>query len=144
VSEYILVCTSVCVCVCFFRVLRIRVVFLSATLATQSFLETLYDAIINDEIKLNQEQTFTESERSGYLVKQGGKIKTWKKRWFVLSDSVLYYYKTETAQEPCGIVPLENLEVNPKKDKKKHCFEISPGIVCVSLVCVFMCIVCCV
>lgn len=33
------------------------------------------------------------SLREGYLTKQGGKVKTWKRRWFSLdSDYVLHYY----------------------------------------------------
>ncbi len=33
------------------------------------------------------------SLREGYLTKQGGKVKTWKRRWFSLdSDYVLRYY----------------------------------------------------
>jgi len=31
--------------------------------------------------------------RKGFLTKQGGMIKTWKKRWFVLDSSKLTYFK---------------------------------------------------
>lgn len=32
----------------------------------------------------------------GWLIKQGGFIKTWKQRWFILrNDKNLYYYKTK-------------------------------------------------
>eukprot|EP01104_Vermistella_antarctica_P010533 TRINITY_DN281_c0_g4_i1.p1 TRINITY_DN281_c0_g4~~TRINITY_DN281_c0_g4_i1.p1 ORF type:complete len:1382 (-),score=400.10 TRINITY_DN281_c0_g4_i1:56-4201(-) len=33
--------------------------------------------------------------REGYLTKQGGHKKTWKKRWFLLKPNLLYYYKTK-------------------------------------------------
>ena len=33
--------------------------------------------------------------KQGFLVKQGGKVKSWKKRLFVLSTEGLSYYKTE-------------------------------------------------
>ena len=33
------------------------------------------------------------SWKEGYLTKQGGKIKTWKKRWVVLNDREMRYYK---------------------------------------------------
>ena len=29
------------------------------------------------------------------MTKQGGSIKTWKKRWFVLKGDMLYYFKTQ-------------------------------------------------
>lgn len=33
--------------------------------------------------------------KQGFLVKQGGKVKNWKKRLFVLNTEGLSYYKTE-------------------------------------------------
>lgn len=36
-----------------------------------------------------------DQRKEGYLTKLGGRVKNWKKRWFVLSDGKLYYYKTE-------------------------------------------------
>ena len=33
------------------------------------------------------------SWKEGYLTKQGGKIKTWKKRWVVLNENEMRYYK---------------------------------------------------
>lgn len=35
-------------------------------------------------------------EKSGYLKKLGGKFRTWHKRWFVLKDATLSYYKSES------------------------------------------------
>ncbi|KAG9344565.1 hypothetical protein JZ751_011236 [Albula glossodonta] len=32
-------------------------------------------------------------EKSGYLLKMGGRVKTWKRRWFVLKAGELLYYK---------------------------------------------------
>ncbi|KAJ7357396.1 Pleckstrin y domain-containing H member 2 [Desmophyllum pertusum] len=36
-----------------------------------------------------------DQRKEGYLTKLGGRVKNWKKRWFVLGDGKLYYYKTE-------------------------------------------------
>jgi len=58
------------------------------------FLSALYDRIIEDEIKLDDSNsTYANAEKKGYLTKQGGRIKTWKRRWFVLTNNCLYYFK---------------------------------------------------
>ena len=36
-------------------------------------------------------------EKNGYLVKLGGKLKTWKKRYFVLKDGTLTYWKSQVS-----------------------------------------------
>ncbi|CAG2107228.1 unnamed protein product [Medioppia subpectinata] len=35
-------------------------------------------------------------EKSGYLTKLGGRLKTWQRRWFTLKDGVLSYYKSQS------------------------------------------------
>ncbi|KAH3758012.1 cytohesin 1 [Pelomyxa schiedti] len=81
------------------------------------YLEKIYDRIVHDEIKM-EKGVFANAEKKGWLTKEGGRIKTWKKRWFVLSDNCLYYFKNPGDKEPCGIVPLENVEVIPVGTKK--------------------------
>ena len=63
------------------------------------------------------------SDKRGFLTKEGGKHKSWKKRYFVLTDNCLYYFVKESDNEPKGIVPLENLKVMECKERK-HTFEI--------------------
>ncbi len=43
--------------------------------------------------------------------KQGGRYKSWKRRWFILNDNCLYYFEFTTDKEPRGIIPLENIRV---------------------------------
>ncbi|XP_043917141.1 dual adapter for phosphotyrosine and 3-phosphotyrosine and 3-phosphoinositide [Protopterus annectens] len=38
--------------------------------------------------------------KEGYLTKQGGRVKTWKTRWFTLHRNELKYYKDKSATEP--------------------------------------------
>jgi len=33
------------------------------------------------------------ADKAGYLVKEGERFKTWKKRWMVLKNNVIYYSK---------------------------------------------------
>lgn len=71
-------------------------------------------------------------------------MKTWKRRWFVLADSCLYYFQFTTVsqgpagpsgagpsgaaaanlvpaqdKDPIGIIPLENLGVRKLQDTSK-------------------------
>ncbi|PNJ49482.1 CYTH4 isoform 11, partial [Pongo abelii] len=55
----------------------------------------------------------------------GGRVKTWKRRWFILTDNCLYYFEFTTDKEPRGIIPLENLSVQKVDDPKKpFCLEL--------------------
>uniref|UniRef100_A0A8C9YTV2 Cytohesin 1a n=1 Tax=Sander lucioperca TaxID=283035 RepID=A0A8C9YTV2_SANLU len=60
----------------------------------------------------------------GWLLKLGGRVKTWKRRWFILTDNCLYYFEYTTDKEPRGIIPLENLSIKEVEDKKPNCFEL--------------------
>lgn len=78
------------------------------------------------------------------LYPTGGRVKTWKRRWFILTDNCLYYFEFTTVsafrpksppqyltflcfsysvwflqdKEPRGIIPLENLSIREVEDKK--------------------------
>ncbi|XP_041487284.1 pleckstrin homology domain-containing family H member 2 [Microtus oregoni] len=47
-------------------------------------------------------------EKSGYLLKMSGKVKTWKRRWFVLKGGELLYYKSpsDVIRKPQGHIEL--------------------------------------
>lgn len=62
----------------------------------QSLLLELYDTIQKEEIRMEEDVsllTFYNPEREGWLAKQGGRVKTWKRRWFILTGNCLYYFK---------------------------------------------------
>eukprot|EP01090_Pellita_catalonica_P021593 TRINITY_DN8126_c0_g1_i2.p1 TRINITY_DN8126_c0_g1~~TRINITY_DN8126_c0_g1_i2.p1 ORF type:complete len:319 (-),score=38.30 TRINITY_DN8126_c0_g1_i2:35-991(-) len=48
-----------------------------------------------------------DSDRSGYLVKQGKLCKNWKKRWFVLKGCNVYYFRNSAATYPLKIIQLD-------------------------------------
>ncbi|KAL0266885.1 UNVERIFIED_CONTAM: hypothetical protein PYX00_009315 [Menopon gallinae] len=54
----------------------------------------------------------TESlEKTGHLTKLGGKLKTWRKRWFILKNGVLTYWKSQNDvnlnRKPAGEIVLD-------------------------------------
>jgi hypothetical protein len=72
-----------------------------------------------------QEEIFVNAEKKGWLLKQGGRIKTLSRRWFLLSENVLFSFDKPADKEPSGIIPLENLIVQLSSMKKvKHAFEL--------------------
>lgn len=92
---------------------------------------SLYDSIKKEPIKMPQDDgndlmhTFFNPDKEGWLFKQGGRYKTWKRRWFILNDNCLYYFQYTTDKEPKGIIPLERVQVREVVDRNKpHCFEL--------------------
>jgi pleckstrin homology domain-containing family H len=49
-------------------------------------------------------------EKTGHLVKLGGKLKTWRKRWFVLKNGTLTYWKSQhdVNKKPQGEILLDD------------------------------------
>eukprot|EP00727_Mastigamoeba_balamuthi_P008354 m51a1_g4140 putative ankyrin repeat-containing protein (800) ;mRNA; f:215536-218378 len=73
----------------------------------QEFLEAIYDRIEAEEITMDVDT----GEKNGWLTKQGGRIKTWRRRWFVLKGNSLSYFRTPQDHEPLGVIILRNLSV---------------------------------
>uniref|UniRef100_A0A673VLM8 Cytohesin 1 n=1 Tax=Suricata suricatta TaxID=37032 RepID=A0A673VLM8_SURSU len=98
----------------------------------EELLRNLYESIKNEPFKIPEDDgndlthTFFNPDREGWLLKlAGGRVKTWKRRWFILTDNCLYYFEYTTDKEPRGIIPLENLSIREVEDSKKpNCFEL--------------------
>ncbi|XP_067088099.1 cytohesin-2-like [Osmerus mordax] len=97
----------------------------------RELLMKLYESIRNEPFKIPEDDgndlthTFFNPDREGWLLKIGGRVKTWKRRWFILTDSCLYYFQYTTDKDPIGIIPLENLCVREIQDSgKQYCLEI--------------------
>merc|ERR1712137_552271 len=58
-------------------------------------------------------------DKDGFLTKQGGSIKTWKRRWFVLKGDTIYYFKTQKDPEQTGEIKLEKTTTCTTEGKKK-------------------------
>ncbi|XP_020037920.1 cytohesin-4 isoform X2 [Castor canadensis] len=88
-------------------------------------LRNLFDSIKREPFSIPEDDgsdlthTFFNPDREGWLLKLGGRVKTWKRRWFILTDNCLYYFEFTTDKEPRGIIPLENLSVQKVEDPKK-------------------------
>ncbi|KAJ3432454.1 cytohesin-4 [Anaeramoeba flamelloides] len=79
----------------------------------EKYFQQLYDDVIVNPIPIFY------SEIKGNLTKQGGKIKTWKKRWFQLSAECLSYYKNPDSTIPLGMIPLKQVTIKKIVDQQK-------------------------
>ncbi|KAK4579478.1 hypothetical protein RGQ29_029231 [Quercus rubra] len=70
-------------------------------------------------------------ERTGWLTKQGEYIKTWRRRWFVLKQGKLFWFKDSTVtrvSKPRGVIPVATcLTVKGAEDilNRQYAFELS-------------------
>ncbi|KAL5018132.1 hypothetical protein ScPMuIL_003854 [Solemya velum] len=99
----------------------------------EELLNNLYDSIKKEPFKIPEDDgndlmhTFFNPDKEGWLWKQGGRYRSWKRRWFILNDNCLYYFQYTQDKEPKGIIPLENLqvrEVPAEKSNKPNSFEL--------------------
>jgi len=97
----------------------------------RELLVSLFDSIKTEPFKIPEDDgndlmhTFFNPDKEGWLWKQGGRYKSWKRRWFILNDNCLYYFEFTTDKEPRGIIPLENISIRDVTDRsKQHCFEL--------------------
>ncbi|KAM4715446.1 pleckstrin homology domain-containing family A member 1-like isoform 3-T3 [Anableps anableps] len=54
-----------------------------------------------------QDQSFI---KAGYCVKQGAVMRNWKRRYFVLDENALSYYKSDLDREALRVIPLKEIQ----------------------------------
>jgi cytohesin len=99
----------------------------------REFLLDVYQRILEKEIKMEAEDAVFGNalvQKSGWLTKQGGRVKTWKRRWFILSGNVLYYFKEKVLSTHNVLGALY-----------AHCNLLTYACMCV---CVYVCVCVCV
>lgn len=61
-----------------------------------------------------QDQSVT---KAGFCVKQGAVMKNWKRRYFLLDENALSYFKSDLEREPLRVIPLK--EINKVQECKQ-------------------------
>ncbi|XP_072336161.1 pleckstrin homology domain-containing family A member 6 isoform X3 [Scyliorhinus torazame] len=67
--------------------------------------------------------------KSGWLFKQASSgVKSWNKRWFVLADRCLFYYRDEKEEAILASIPLFSFRISPVQPSdniaRKHAFKL--------------------
>lgn len=84
------------------------------------------EAVAADPHANTSADSFESPTHSGWLTKQGAIHKTWRKRYFVLNQHLLYYFDGSSARRPKGVIDLTGCEVMRDMTRgKKHCFQVS-------------------
>ncbi|CAK8689459.1 unnamed protein product [Clavelina lepadiformis] len=67
------------------------------------------------------------ASKSGYLTKQGGNVKNWKLRWFVLLRNEFSYFESRSSVKPIRTINLEECEKMETCELpgKSNCFKLS-------------------
>ncbi|EGC29468.1 hypothetical protein DICPUDRAFT_95946 [Dictyostelium purpureum] len=90
------------------------------------FLEDIYDRILVDEIKMNPSGTlFPYAVKKGWLnIRVKGKVTDkWSRKWCVLSDGTLYFFRKPTDSSPVRYLRPDTVITSKKEIKgKKNCF----------------------
>lgn len=80
--------------------------------------------IMNDDNNYNNVVAYPPlADKEGYLEKEGGNVKSWRLRWFVLIGQTLSYYRHRGDDKPAGSVDLAGAEIIDVDDffrKRKH------------------------
>ncbi|CAF4622546.1 unnamed protein product [Rotaria sp. Silwood1] len=104
----------------------------------QNIIKNIYDNIKNSELKFPDDDVnltvpiFGSDStiiKDGWLWKQGGRVRNWKRRWFVITDGCLFYFESRTEVDiPRGVIPLVDVAVREIDDDrtKQYCLEIFP------------------
>eukprot|EP00948_MAST-09A_sp_MAST-9A-sp1_P000155 g155.t1 len=67
-------------------------------------------------------------ELTGWMYKQGKKWKTWRKRWFVMKNNSIKYFKNCSTfgkyMHPLGMLNIDDTVTIAVSDKRSYCFEV--------------------
>lgn len=85
----------------------------------------------NAELSMNHVANSSRHVKTGWLRKQGGMVKSWHRRWFVLNGDCLFYFAKEDDLRPLGTIYLPGNKIiqhpsNPD-EPDKFLLEIVPG-----------------
>ncbi|XP_071266228.1 pleckstrin homology domain-containing family A member 1-like isoform X5 [Salvelinus alpinus] len=62
--------------------------------------------------------------KAGYCVKQGALMKNWKRRYFLLEENAVSYFKSDLEREPLRVIPLK--EVHKVQECKQRSTATTP------------------
>ena len=79
-------------------------------------IQDLYEQVKKEEFKVPDgegglAETFFNPEREGWLTKEGGRYKSKHKRWFILKEGMLYYFKQANVSCASILIPPDTAQL---------------------------------
>jgi len=68
-------------------------------------------------------EELTRPSHQGYLSKQGGRVQSWRRRFCVLQDFCLYYFKTPKDLTALGVITMPSYKVAAVSSSRKWVFQ---------------------
>ena len=69
-------------------------------------------------------QQLKDATKTGYMMKEGHFITNWKKRYFVLKNEALYYYREENQPFPAGAISIRDATITTAETRFPHSFQV--------------------
>ncbi|KAF2078166.1 hypothetical protein CYY_000550 [Polysphondylium violaceum] len=67
-------------------------------------------------------------DKCGFLIKEGHVIRSWRKRYFVLKEGIIYYFRHQSDPEPAGMIPvIGSLIKRFGETERRFAFQIIPS-----------------
>nr|XP_032825092.1 dual adapter for phosphotyrosine and 3-phosphotyrosine and 3-phosphoinositide-like isoform X2 [Petromyzon marinus] len=78
------------------------------------------------KMPMTPDRVYSLAGKSGYMVKQGGRVKSWKKRWFVLERNELKYYNNREDTKPIDTLLISRCSKVQQdiSQNKSNCFSL--------------------
>ncbi len=83
------------------------------------------DNLESSQGRVRSDVQYNNAELSGWLTKQGGGVKSWKRRWCVVKDGFISYFKDSSDSQPLGAIPLEGCSSVTMHQAKTFCFAVN-------------------
>ena len=69
-------------------------------------------------------QRLKDATKTGYMMKEGHFITNWKKRYFVLKNEALYYYREENQAFPAGAISIRDATITTAETRFPYSFQV--------------------
>ena len=79
----------------------------------------------NNGIRASDLRSKSTTLKEGWLLKQGGFVKNWKQRYFILNSGVCYYFTDPDANSPQGSFSLAGAKVyRTSEGNRQHILKV--------------------